>query len=224
MPTTSARVSIAGLLAVVALCGVGFAALASPSALWVSAVVSLNLALLVLALIRAVYHREPLRRAFWGGFLAAGLVYLLASRLPWFGESGLGEELATTAFLDIAYAQIEPSTPPPPTPAPGMMMMGGYGSMMSGTGMMSGGMMGMGGGTAPTPGPPPTRWSVWTQPDRATVHLPVSGPGPASNWSLPKTFARIGHSLFSLLCGIMGGSLARRYRRGAGTHDGEPIG
>lgn len=228
MRNSSARFSIAGLIAVVGLFGIGFAALASPSALWAGAVVSLNLAMLVVALIAAIERRDPVRRAFWTGFLIAGGIYLIAARGGWLDA---GNELVTTAALDILYAQIAP-----PAPSGGMGGMGGGSGMMGGfmgggfPGGMSGNSTGMGmgmsmgsmmpgmGGPAPT-----TRWREWARPNRTTVQS--VGPGfPQVSWVVPRTFLHIGHSIFSLIFGIMGGFLARWYRRDGGAHHGEPIG
>jgi len=210
MPSTSARFSIAGALGIIGLFGIGFAALATPSAFWMNTVFTLNLAVLVAALIGWLFRRDPARRAFWAGVLIAGGSYLFLSRTTWLGNQGFGEPLATTMLLDILYAQIEP---PPTTvaPASGMMMgmmggggMSGMGSMMSGSGMMAGGATG-------PPSPPPTRWSRWNVPDRSNEAAYINNLPLVQG---PRSFFRIGHSLFSLLFGIMGGLLAQRYRRG----------
>lgn len=203
MRTGIGRLSIGRLLGFIALCAIGFAALASPSALWVAVVVTLNLALLVVGLIGALYHRDHDRRAFWGGFLAAGRVYLVASRVPWFGTTGLSENLVTTAVLDFLSAQVEPT---------GAVTVSG--TLNGAIGMMGGGPSGM-----PTP-PPPTRWAVWTEPERAVQHLTF---GPTATWSAPVTFLRIGHSLFGILSGIMGGWLTWWFRSGGRAEDGRPI-
>jgi hypothetical protein len=146
------------------------------------------------------------------------------------GEQHLGEQLVTTFALDLLYAQIEPpaTTTTPAPPAAGVM-----GSMMM-MGMMggrSGGMMGMGGGSGmagmaagmggtPT-APAPSRWSEWTRPDRTKQYYYVT---PTTTLQAPTTFLRIGHSLFSVMFGIMGGLLARRYRRPSETRIGGKVG
>jgi hypothetical protein len=229
MSRPTARFSIAGVLGVIALFAVGFAALASPSAFWLNTLFSLNLAILIAALIGWLFHRDPARRAFWAGFLVAGGIYLVLSRSWWLGEQRLGEQLATTMLLDILYAQIEPlpqTVPPAVVGYGGMMGMGG-GGMMSGVeggmagmmGGMSAGMMGgMPAGTPPA-STPPTRWSQWTAPDRIRQYYPV---GTVTTLGSPFGFLRIGHSLFSLIFGIMGGLLAQKYRRGVENPSGVP--
>jgi hypothetical protein len=215
MPTTSARFSIAGALGAILLFGVGFAALASPSAFWLNTIFTLNVAVLVAALIGWLFRRDPVRRAFWAGFLIAGGTYLALSRSEWAGQQHIGEQLATTMLLDLLYDQIKPPpvTIPPPAAAGGMM--GG----MSGNGMMDmmmGGLMPM-----PAPALPPTRWKTWTTPDRFAQTRQIA------MWrymDCPTSFLRIGHSLFSLLFGMMGGLLAGRYRRECGARTGEQAG
>jgi hypothetical protein len=73
----------------------------------------------------------------------------------------------------------------------------------------------------PPAAPTPTRWSQWTLPDRNKQHYSA---GTATTFAMPPGFLSIGHSLFSLLFGMMGGLLAARYRRESGARIGEQAG
>jgi hypothetical protein len=217
MKTGTVRLTIGGALALIAICGVGFAALSSPSPLWDNVIYTLTVALLVAAVLGAVFRREPAGRAFWGGFAIAGLAYLYLSRGYTLGtdDSQVGHRLATTALLDLLYSRIAPPTPPPMPPNTAGMMMSMRG-MMAGGGMPGGapGMMGMGGGTALAPDPSTTRWVQWTEPERSTNNFPINATATTDS---PGAFLRIGHSLFALISGLLGGLLAWRWRR-----DGRP--
>jgi hypothetical protein len=136
------RFSLATSLLVVGFCGVAFAALRSPSVMWASALFTLSLGFLIVALIGVLFCRGP-RRLFWGGFALCGWIYFLANFGPWASEA-IGPHLVTTAMFDIVYAQIAPATAIAPF-GPGR---GGMGGGMGGGGMGGGGMGGgvMGGG------------------------------------------------------------------------------
>ena len=74
-------------------------------------------------------------------------------------------------------------------------------------------MMGMGGGTAPAPDSSTTRWVQWTEPDRSTYNFAINATATADS---PGAFLRIGHSLFALISGLLGGLLAWYWRRDRG--------
>jgi len=98
--------SIAGLLLFVLAAAIAFAALARPSCFAASAMFSLLLLCLTVALIGVIYRRGY-RRAFWAGFLTCGSLYTVLSLAPWF-EYHVGSRLVTTAILDIIYPKIPP--------------------------------------------------------------------------------------------------------------------
>jgi hypothetical protein len=95
------RITIARLLLVIANCGVGFAALRSPSWIWASTVFSVVVASLAAATLTAVY-RLGARRAFWSGFAFCGWLYLGLSSYPW-GDSNQSPLIVTSALMDLAY-------------------------------------------------------------------------------------------------------------------------
>jgi hypothetical protein len=123
------RFSIRGLMVVIVLLGLAFAALRTPSRLWANVWFSMTLAALTLAIPAAAYTRGG-RRAFWVGFSTCGWVYFIIAMAPWF-QSEVSFQLATTTLLDILAPHIvqkeyllrsyigsfnPPSGPTPPTP------------------------------------------------------------------------------------------------------------
>src|SRR5215471_9263544 len=76
-----ARFTIAALLGIIALVGLGLAALRDPSRLWGSIVFSVALSLFSIA-VGGVLYRRGRRRAFWVGFALGGWLYLALSLLP----------------------------------------------------------------------------------------------------------------------------------------------
>jgi hypothetical protein len=100
------RLSIAGLLAIILAAAIGIACLSRPSCLAASAMFSLLLTSLAVALIGVLY-RGGERRAFWTGFLACGTLYAVLSLAPWF-DRHVSHRLITTAMLDILYPKMPP--------------------------------------------------------------------------------------------------------------------
>jgi len=99
------RVSIAGLCGFVMLCGIGFAALRSPSDLWAAVVLNGTLAALALAALGALRLPEP-RRASWMGFACFGWIYAALAL-------GSGNLLFSTYFfptrlLVMLYPRLHP--------------------------------------------------------------------------------------------------------------------
>jgi hypothetical protein len=95
---TRDRLSIAGLLALVALAATGLAALRSASDLWAAAMFTATLGALGAATIVAMQGRGP-RRTRAAGFALAGWGYLLLSMGPWC-QSAVAPHLLTTRLLD----------------------------------------------------------------------------------------------------------------------------
>lgn len=87
------QLSIATAMAAVAYLAIGFAALRSPTHLWVNTMFSLAIALLAVSVLGAIF-----RHAFWLGILVVGGGYLLLAVGPWVGER-FGPRLVTTTVL-----------------------------------------------------------------------------------------------------------------------------
>jgi|SRR5579864_1023575 len=88
------RYSIASMLVVVGLCGVGFAALRNASEVWVAALFTLTVATLLGAVLGTIYRRGR-TRAFWLGFALFGGCFLILSLVP-----AAATQLPSTALLD----------------------------------------------------------------------------------------------------------------------------
>jgi hypothetical protein len=99
------RITIGRLLLAIAHCGVGFAALRSPSWIWASTFFSLVVATMAAATLTAVYRRGS-RRAFWTGYAVCGWLYLGLSVFHLGGEN-LSPLIITTALMDLAYPTID---------------------------------------------------------------------------------------------------------------------
>ena|ERR1022692_2891731 len=91
------RFTIASLLCVILVLGVGFAALRESTELWESGILTVTLAALLISILLAI-HRAGKRRAFWLGFALFGWIYLGLSLVP-----SIESRLITTkalAYLD----------------------------------------------------------------------------------------------------------------------------
>jgi hypothetical protein len=104
------RVTILGMMAVVAVVATALVALRSTLEIWASAYFSLTLVLLCTA-IPGMTYRRGVRRAFWVGFAAFGWPYLILCFGPVPGTSIKPPPLLTTKLLEKAYAYV--STVPP---------------------------------------------------------------------------------------------------------------
>lgn len=209
------RFSIGRMVAVIAFCGVAFAAFRSPSNLWSSATFSLAIVALVLALIALIMERGR-SKAYWSGFALGGWIYFALMFTPWLSDM-VGPRLLTTAVLDILYPHLVSKESPPPTPAFGATWTAGVsgtaapgmGGMPGGSPAGSGGMASMmmgGGGMGGPPPPEPSRWAIWTEADRS------SGLGTTVGnvyLTSPEPYRRIGHSLLTLLFAGLAGLFAR---------------
>jgi hypothetical protein len=96
--------SIRGLMVVIVLLCVAFAALRFPTPLWANVWFSLTVATLTLAVPAAIYRRGT-QRAFWLGFAVCGWVYFMLALSPWFQGEG-GFQLASTTILDVMSPHI----------------------------------------------------------------------------------------------------------------------
>src|SRR4051812_16850665 len=97
------RFSIAGLMVVVLICGVGVAALVNASEMWAGVMTCATLLLLQVAILGAAFRREK-KRAFWVGFAVFGWGYLLFSQ-NWVPDAF---RLPTTRLLAMAHERMVP--------------------------------------------------------------------------------------------------------------------
>ncbi len=184
------RFNITSLLVVVLLVAVGFAALRESSDLWESGLFTLTLGVLLTSILLAI-HRSGKRRAFWMGFALFGWIYLGLTLMP-STESRL---ITTKAFgyLDskvprrsskvFTYLLSDIRWSAPSTKTPNLAFTPDGNQIASAS-----------------HGP------VWVW-DTATGKLLGGWSGTTEN------FVRIGHSLFALLMGWVGGQLSRRLCR-----------
>jgi hypothetical protein len=191
------RFHLGTLVILVLLLGVGLAALRESNDTWDSGVFTLTLAVLLNSILLAV-HRAERKRAFWLGFALFGSAYLGLSLVPSV-ESGLITTKAL-AYLDSKM--------------PGRLMVlyiGTYTGSSSGTvnKQVSNFTLSVSGIQAGTAGKGQVK--LW---DAATGKLLGGWSGTTEN------FVRIGHSLFALLAGWLGGQLSRRLWRA--SSDPEP--
>lgn len=98
------RVSILGLMGVIALVAVATVALREANDLWASCLFTLTLFLLGLACLGGVFCRGR-SRAFCAGFAAFGVGYLAVCYGPW-AKSEVGPHLATTRLLNWAGPRV----------------------------------------------------------------------------------------------------------------------
>src|ERR1700677_4336147 len=104
------RLTILGIMAVVAVVATALVALRSTLEIWASAYFSLTLVLLCTAIPGMTYHRG-VRRAFWAGFAAFGWPYVILCFGPVPGTSFKPPPLLTTKLFEWAYPYL--STVPP---------------------------------------------------------------------------------------------------------------
>ena len=97
------RVTIAGLLALIAACAVGAAALKNPTVLWAQFMLTLALTSLLFATLAAIVGRTE--RSFAIGFAVIGWSYMLLSLGPWFGQHW-GPWLLSSRVADESYVRL----------------------------------------------------------------------------------------------------------------------
>jgi hypothetical protein len=197
------RFSISSILAVIAIFAIALAALRSPSYLWANVVFSLSLAALFVAIVNIVYGRGA-GRAYWFGFLLSGGIYFAVCSMPGLRDS-VCSRLVTEVILDFLYPYLSPDSTTSSgvttvisrntgaTPALTLRT-----STLTHTAVLS--------LIAQSPSP----WAAWTEPDRTVgVGYKIGTVSLVSS----EAFRQIGHSMFTLLVAVLGGSFARhRYR------------
>jgi hypothetical protein len=221
------RFSIASLLVVIGILGVALAALRNPSYLWANVTFSVAFALLIVAIINAIYGSGA-RRAYWLGFTICGGAYFAVCSMPGLRDS-VCLRLASEVVFDLLYPNFSPPVPPPPPTAYRELMAMKSQTFRLAAQAQSG--MGSNGGnsvrkrisrTKAVASPPSTmsRLSAWNEPDRA------AGDGyQLGNVSFvsSEAFRQIGHSLVTLLVAALGGVYARsRFRSWTASDVTEP--
>ena len=196
------RFSLGTLLLLVLVACFGCAALVNASPLWEQITLSLTVAVLSLATIGAVYL-PPQARAFFGGFALLGWIYLVLVTIPSF--DAIKPRLLTTTAISTLYELQAEDEPQDTGMMGGGMMGGGMGDSMGmyGGGGMGPGMGAMGGGM-----------------DEGYGYGGYgSGSGPGVRGPDPISFHRIGHAVWALILGFIGGGVAgfcSRWRRKEG--------
>ena len=182
------RVSIASLLGVILILGVGFAALRESSDLWDSGVFALTLAALLISILLAV-HRTESRRAFWIGFALFGWIYLGLSLVP-----SIESRLITTKALAHLDSKV-----------PGRSL--AFTARLSGKGSVAPGNQTQ--NLALT-----IDGNQLATSNKGVVGLWDETGKLLGGWiGTTENFVRIGHTLFALLAGWFGGQLSRRIWR-----------
>jgi hypothetical protein len=186
------RFNIASLLGVILIVAVGFAALRESSDLWESGIFSLTLGVLLISILLAI-HRTEKRRAFWLGFALFGWIYLVLTLVP-----SVEPRLITTktlAYLDSKVPRRSVTSIVVSSLRIRGTASGAFGNDIQNLKLAADGNQVVG---------------IW---DATTGTLLGGWSGTSGN------FANIGHSLFALLVGWLGGQLSRRRYRSSRLAD-----
>jgi hypothetical protein len=212
------RISIAGLMAVVLICGVAAAALREASDTWAGILLVVTLGLLAFALL-AIRQRREGPRAFWEGFALFGWGYLALVFGPWFAEQ-VGSKLPTTQLLGYVHGKLNPAPAAPvlqtlivppnsmawdPDTAVGVDLGFPQGAIRPAQGTV---YVDIGSDLQPAPPASPA-----AQAALAWITLAALGVGNLEH------FQRVGQFLFALLAALLGGLLSRRLHH---TRPAEP--
>jgi hypothetical protein len=188
------RFNIAGLLGIILVLGVGFAALREASDLWESGVFTLTLGAMLTSILLAIHQAEK-RRAFWIGFALFGSAYLGFALVP-----SIESRLITTKALTYVRSSVSRRSLKITTVA------------LSATWRLAPGI-----GSGPSSNEVQSVVSTTDGNQIAT-----SSQGQVKIWDAMTgkllggwsgttgRFVKIGHSLFALLAGWRGGQLSRR--------------
>ncbi|QDV37582.1 WD40 domain-containing protein [Tautonia plasticadhaerens] len=179
------RFSIAAMLVVVLFVAVAVAALRQADALWDSALFSLALGLLALAVLVAV-HRPGGRRAYWLGFALVGGAYLGASLVP-----PIEARLLTTRALVALDARM-PGRDDLISSSVWTIGPGNRANALASVAFSPNGRILASGSQGSV--------RIWD----VTTGKPIGGPGGTS-----EHFLRVGHTLVALLLAYLGGHFSR---------------
>jgi hypothetical protein len=180
------RFHIGGLLILVVLLGVGFAALREANALWDGIVLSSAVVLLLVSVLLAI-HRRAGRRAFWLGFALFGWGYLGLIAVP-----SIEPRLLTTRAL----AYLDSRVPGRPV----TFMFQPSGGPINNTGQWI---------TGVAFSPQGNLVAGSTNSAGLRVYSTTTGRLLWSAGGTTENFLRIGHSLFALILAWLGGKLSR---------------
>ena len=209
MNSLTVRFSLATLMSIVAGAALIFAALRSASVFWASATFTLSVAVLLFSLLAVLFRRDA-ARAFWVGFLWFGGAYLCMVFGPWF-STNVRDHLLTSKVLGYTYNTIA-SLPTRP---------GGLGTVLGDidkdgwpdlyvANMRSPNYLfrNVGNGTfQDVTRQAGTGTALIDSDGDGNLDLFVSNPWSAAGPSWDN-LQRVGHSLFALLAGLVGGLLA----------------
>jgi hypothetical protein len=207
------KLSVRGLMALVSLVAVGFAALSHPTRLWASTLYTAAIVVLSIAVVAGFRGRREVR-AFWTGFATCGWIYFSLHFGPWFrpqyvpaasrgwepfapfrGEAlRVCPPLLTTALLDAAYPSLARGVSYP--------VIVRVPESIHGAGTISG-------GGEMVLNPSQGAWQRWIEADT----IPDMPMGLISSAS----YQQAGHSVICLLLAMCGGVAARVF---AGRADG----
>jgi hypothetical protein len=177
------RFSIASLLGVVLFISVALGALRAADDAWNSGMLSLDLLILLTAILLGV-HRTDRKQAYWLVFSLFGWVYLLASMIP-----PIGSRLPTTKGL--AYVRMRWISP-----LPAGLAYFDYDDYRT---------FDLFAAVGSTPDP-----SFFSTLDPFDAGVSLTNPSPfISTIGPPKNFVRFGHSLLALVMALIGGRLSR---------------
>lgn len=216
------RFTIGGMLGLVVLFGISFAAFRSPSPLWANVMYTAAVAAMMTAAVNSVFARGS-RRRFWGGFAICGGAYFVMCFVPPYKDD-MCLRTVTTPILEFLYAQTGPGVGVG-TPVLQQAQIPGSGTVNLATTLNAiqtiQPYVASPSNVVSSPGstilwqwpngtlnasPPPSLWSIWTTVD------PNDGSGMSLggiNLATTLSYRRIGHSLFMLLIGLTGGLLTR---------------
>jgi hypothetical protein len=195
------RFNIASILAIILVLGVSFAALRESSEVWASGIFSATLGCLLISILLAV-HRTEFRRAFWIGFAVFGGIYLGLSLVP-----SIESKLITTKALDYLASEAQVRK----------LKIAKVRHSETSSWSLSDKLEGIVLGSDENPIAPLSRGQVgiW---DAATGRLIGAANVPTEN------IVRIGHALFALLLGWVGGRLSGRLWRASRHTEVSPAG
>jgi hypothetical protein len=183
---SSLRIKVSGLLSVVLLASMAFAALRSASDSWDRGVLALTLLALLSAVVLAV-HRTDRHRAYWLGFVLVDGTYLGASLVPQI-------EYRLPATRALVWAESRLHVRPELIHESGLVPgPGGRGNTIRSLGLL-----------------PDGRWVVSTGDVYAMTHRDArTGKLVGSSSGTSENFLRIGHSLLAVAVAFIGGGFAR---------------
>jgi hypothetical protein len=177
------RISLATLLAIVAIIALGLAGMTSASSFWTAAAATVTLALLLAAVLAACLLAGS-DRAFWAGFALFGWIYLVLVNWDWVGGQ-FGHDL--TAGLSDMAESIFAETPATGPQAAGFVPPGQPAQIAPGNRAAA----------VVTPAPSPTAWALNVFQLVRQRQIKIGN------------FVQIGRMLLSLLFALVGGFIGR---------------